>query len=227
MSDCQVAEAKGTPLFFSAPGAAGLGNVRRGRKKDTDMENGVMAGDELTKSNLFVGLKQIKEIYVVEGETNSGKTGILRAFCNYLKSQKEILDDFEEYKLDDNDLCCKAKLKDGRVIGVGTAGDNADIVNETFLYFGDTNKAFPIGCDVVVIALTKNADRKMRRYRPNRSSAEIALYDVILPAFRPDFSMLTVVVKTERYSKHHKDWEKYRAKKIEEDVKSLKSALKV
>lgn len=168
-----------------------------------------------------MNLKRIKYVYVVSGESNSGKTTILRSLCEYLR---KIAIEFDCYSLNTSDQCCKARLIDGRVVGVGTAGDTAGFVIENFMYFseGDGSLIQESGCDIVIIALTKNNGRHGRRHKPNCSSAEIALYDVIFPAFMPAFTVPTDVVATKRYSKHYNNYQRYR----DDDNKSVFQRLK-
>lgn len=168
-----------------------------------------------------MNLRRIKQVYVVSGEANSGKTMILHALCDYLHT---IAVEVDDYSLNSSDQCCKVKLPDGRVVGVGTAGDTAGLVIENFLYFseGTGTSIRESGCDIVFIALTKNRNRHNRRYKPNCSSAEIALYDVIFPALMPAFTAPTDVVATKRYSQHYYNYQQRR----DADNKSVLQRLK-
>ena len=172
-----------------------------------------------------MNLKRIKQVYVVSGEGNSGKTTLLLELCNYLRDKAVAVDD--SYKLNSTDMCFKAKLSDGRVVGVGTAGDTAGLVIENFLYFseGEDRDLLGSGCDVVFVALTHNNDRHSRRYKPNRSSAEIALYDVIFPAFMPSFTEPTEIVETKRYSQHYYNFQQLRKENQESLLHRLKGFL--
>ena len=163
----------------------------------------------LGERNSPMNLRRIKQVYVVSGESNSGKTTILHALCDYLHT---IAVEVDDYPLNSSDQCCKAKLPDGRVVGVGTAGDTAGLVIENFLYFseGTGTSVRESGCDIVFIALTKNRSRHNRRYKPNCSSAEIAVYDVIFPAFMQAFTVPTNVVATKRYSQHYNNYQQRR-----------------
>lgn len=173
-----------------------------------------------------MNLKRIKYVYVVAGESNSGKTTILHLLCEYLRT---IAIEFDDYLLNASDRCCKAKLIDGRVVGVGTAGDTAEFVIENFLYFseGDGSLIQESGCDIVFVALTKNNGRHGRRYKPNSSSAEIALYDVIFPTFMPTVAVPTDLVATKRYSRHYYNYQQCRDNDNKLVLQRLKDFLEI
>ena len=182
------------------------------------------------KEIAMMNLKRIREVYVVAGKGNSGKTTALCEICEDLKAAAVSID---EHRLGTGaDRFFKAKLHDGRVVGVGTAGDTAGFVLENFLYFSEIEQACDgnlrdSGCDVVVIALSLNDERKARLYKPNRSSAEIALYDVIFPGFMPNFTEATKVVKTTRFTARCKNYEQSRIRDRKQVVGELKSLLKI
>ena len=174
-----------------------------------------------------MNLTKIKQIVVVEGVANSGKTTILKKLCDYLKANVPV-SDYDSMQLTNQDMCAKARWKDGRIIGVGTAGDMAGCVLENFLYFSDEGSAIEeVGCDVVAIALTTHTKRNCLRYKPHLTAAQIELYDVLIPGFMPSLIMTPQVISTHRIHWKCANCQQVRVTAVNAAFQQLKTLMKV
>ena len=174
-----------------------------------------------------MNLRKVKEIYVVSGGRNSGKTTILTQLCKHLQMNVPASDS-DCINLTSQDKCIKVRWHDGRIIGVGTAGDTADCVLENFLNFSDGGSLFPdVGCDVVAIALTTCQNRSQMRYKPNFSSAYLELYDVLIPGFMPTLAVSPTVVPTHYIHGNCKNCQQLRTAAVSAAVQQLRTLMNV
>ena len=179
-----------TPLLFCRAGGVGVKRLR-GRKKGETMN-----------------LSRIKDVIVIHGVANSGKTGVLRQLCADFEKLVGAGNYYQEYSAKGKkDVVARVLLPDNRVLGIGTAGDNADTVLENFVSFSDLasvpSNFVNAGCDIVVIPLRmlSISRRFVQRYQKNRSLAEIE-FDEILSQYGRKWNLLSPKGKTQIQLKH-------------------------
>ena len=133
-----------------------------------------------------MNLAGIKDVLVVRGAQNTGKTTVLKKlYADFLALCGSSNCHSEPIRKDKNDIVARVLLPDGRVLGIASAGDNADTVLQGFMSFHDTGQGgFVDGaCDIVAIALrTISKGRQfVKRYQPQATHAEI-LFDELRSA---------------------------------------------
>jgi len=123
-------------------------------------------------------LSRIKEVVVLYGNANTGKSGILKCLCaDLIKTvgRTNICKDY--YGGRRFDKLMRFRLPDGRVLGVGTAGDSADLILQNFMWFhhNGTRSLSDVGCDIIVFPIRRLSQgrRFLKRYLPSTSHAEV------------------------------------------------------
>ena len=141
-------------------------------------------------------LAGIKDVLVVRGSQNTGKTKVLKRLYNdFVTSCGSVNCHSEPIRKDKKDIVARVLLPDGRVLGIASAGDNADTVLQGFMSFHDTGQGgFVDGaCDIVAIALrTISKGRQfVKRYQPQATHAEI-LFDELRFAYGANWHLPVV-----------------------------------
>lgn len=147
---------------------------------------------------MSLNLSKIKEVAVLYGYASSGKTGILNRLCKDLvKTVGRANSCMEYYGNRHIDKLMRFLLPDGRILGVGTAGDSADLMLQNFIWFHECGSASlkDMGCDIVVlpVRILSQGRKFLSRYNKMDSQAKI-VYEELQSLYGIKWKILTPAV---------------------------------
>ena len=182
---------------------------------------------------MSLNLSKIREVIVLYGYANSGKTGILKRFCGDLVKtvgRKNCCTDY--YGRGHCDKLMRFSLPDGRVLGVGTAGDSAEIMLQNFIWFHECGNVAleDFGCDIIVFPVRQllRGRKYLKRYQPSKSHAEIE-YEELQSLYGAKWKMLSPAAggsfHTTKVSKHNANSKKARNADVQRVLKELHVAV--